>query len=260
MTGGSAGPGPGADAETPAETSEITRSLRLLPAVDVAAGRAAQVVDGGADDPYEVASRWLEGGADHLHLVDLDRAFGRGDNARLLGRLVERLPVPVQLSGGLSDETAIEWAASTGAQRLVLASSVLADPGLLERVVERHGRDRVVVAVDVRAGQVVSRGTTLSLGPLTEVVGRLPVLREVARVLAADASRDGTRTGADLDLFSTVAALVAPARVVASGGVATLDDLRALRTLVPDGVSEVVLGAALYHHAFTLHEALEVCR
>ncbi|GAA5157073.1 HisA/HisF-related TIM barrel protein [Ornithinimicrobium tianjinense] len=235
-------------------------ALRLLPAVDIAGGRADQVVDAGPDDPYEVASRWVEHGADHLHLVDLDRAFGRGDNARLLSTLVERLPVPVQLSGGLADEAAIDWAASTGARRLVLASSVLADADLLERVVSRHGGDRVVVAVDVRAGQVVSRGTTLSLGPLTDVVGSLPVLREVAHVLVADASRDGTRSGADLDLFTAVAGLVAPARVVASGGVATLDDLRALRALVPAGVTEVVLGAALYHHAFTLGEALEVCR
>lgn len=251
-------PDPGAG--TGARARPGTTALRLLPAVDVANGRAAQVVDGGADDPYEVASRWVEHGADHLHLVDLDRAFGRGDNAALLGRLVERLPVPVQLSGGLSDEAAIDWAASTGARRLVLASSVLADPDLLGRVMGRYGGERVVVAVDVRAGQVVSRGTTLSLGPLTDVVGRLPVLREVAHVLAADASRDGTRAGADLDLFTSVAGLVAPSRVVASGGIATLDDLRALRGLVDLGVTEAVLGAALYHHAFTLHEALEVCR
>lgn len=267
MTGAGAAPAPGPDAPASGagtgpgtSASAGTRALRLLPAVDVAAGRAAQVVDGGPDDPYTVASRWVEHGADHLHLVDLDRAFGRGENAPLLSRLVERLPVPVQLSGGLSDEAAIDWAASTGAQRLVLASSVLADPDLLERVVGRHGGDRVVVAVDLRAGHVVSRGTPLSLGPLTEVVGRLPVLREVEHVLAADASRDGTRAGADLELFRKVAALVAPARVVASGGVATLADLRALRALVPVGVTEVVLGAALYHHVFTLDEALEVCR
>lgn len=233
--------------------------LALLPAVDVAAGRAAQVVGGGTDDPYRVAMGWVEQGARWIHLVDLDRAFGRGDNADLLGDLVPRLPVPVQLSGGLNTAPAIDWAAGTQAARLVLASSTLSEVDLLTRAVRRHGHDRVVAAVDVRQGRVVSRGTQLDLGPAGEVLPGHPALGLTARILVADAARDGSRRGSDVSLFADIAALGA-AEVIASGGVATLADLRALRGLTGQGVTEVVLGAALYHAEFTLEQALEVCR
>lgn len=243
--------------------------LTLLPAVDIAGGRAAQVVTGTpgagvtgttgaapADDPVEVVQRWVDAGATWIHLVDLDRAFGRGHNRALLEDLVHRIPVPVQLSGGIADEATLSWALGTGAARAVLASSVLAEPDLVSRAVAEHG-ERVVVAVDVRAGRVVSRGTDLDLGPVDAVLGDHPV-RAARQVLVADASRDGTRAGSDLRLFADVAELVT-GDVVASGGVASLDDLRALAGLHPR-VRSAVLGAALYHGAFTLQEALEVCR
>ena len=233
--------------------------LVLLPAVDIAAGRAAQVVDGTTDDPYLVAMSWVEQGAGWIHLVDLDRAFGRGDNAALLEELVPRIPVPVQLSGGLAGTESIDWAAGTRAERLVLAGSTLADPDLITRVVERHGRQRVVAAVDLRRGRVVSRGTQLDLGPAREVLPGHPALTLTARLLVADAARDGSRRGSDVTLFAEIAAL-GTAQVVASGGVAGLAALRALRALTPQGVTEAVLGAALYHDAFTLEQALEVCR
>lgn len=233
-------------------------ALTLLPAVDIAAGRATQVVDGGSDDPYRVAMTWVEQGARWLHLVDLDRAFGRGENAALLEELLTRIPVPVQLSGGLGTAESIDWAAGTGAARLVLTSSTLTDVDLLHRVVRRHGRDRVVAAVDLRHGRVVCRGTELDLGPAREVLPGHPVLGLTARVLVADAGRDGSRRGSDVELFAQIAAL--GAEVVASGGVADLDDLRALRALTGRGVTGAVLGAALYHAAFTLDQALEVCR
>ncbi|WP_181009989.1 HisA/HisF-related TIM barrel protein [Ornithinimicrobium sufpigmenti] len=233
--------------------------LTLLPAVDVAAGRAAQVVDGGTDDPFRVAMGWVERGAQWIHLVDLDRAFGRGDNADLLEELVTRLPVPVQLSGGLGTAASIEWAAGTQAARLVLASSTLGDADLLVSAVERHGRDRVVAAVDVRQGRVVSRGTGLDLGPVHEVLPGHPVLGLTSRMLVADAARDGSRQGSDVTLFAEIAAL-GQTEVTASGGVAKLADLRALRALTGQGVTEAVLGAALYHDEFTLEQALEVCR
>lgn len=240
-------------------------ALTLLPAVDVAGGRVDQVVDGD-DDPRRTAAGWVARGATWIHLVDLDQAFGRGDNAALLADLVADLrsgatsgrPVRVQLSGGLTDEATVERASATGADRVVLASSVLADPQLLARLLHRHG-DRLVPAVDVRDGQVVSRGTDLRLGPLEAVVKANPALRGAAHVLVADASRDGTRTGADLDLFATAAELL-DTPVVASGGIATLEDLRGLRALTAGGVGSAVLGAALYHRAFTLEQALEVCR
>lgn len=232
--------------------------LTVLAAVDVAAGRAAQAVGGGDDDPWSVASGWVRQGAPWIHLVDLDRAFGRGDNADLLAEIVDRLPVPVQLSGGLADEAALDWAASTGAARVVLASGALADPGLVHDALARHGR-RLVVAMDVRDGVVVSRGTPLELGPVREVLAANPALRQAAYVLVADASRDGTRDGADLDLFGEVAGLLA-AEVIASGGVASVEDLRGLAALSGLGVRHVVLGSALYHGAVDLRQALEVCR
>lgn len=233
--------------------------LTLLPAVDIAAGRAAQVVDGGSDDPYGVAMSWVEQGAQWIHLVDLDRAFGRGENSALLENLVTRIPVPVQLSGGLGTAESIAWAAGTHAERVVLASSTLADDDLLRDAVRRHGRRRVVAAVDLRAGRVVSRGTSLDLGPAAEVLPHHPVLSLTDRLLVADAARDGSRQGSDVELFAEIAAL-GSAEVVASGGVADLADLRALRALTDRGVTDAVLGAALYHHAFTLEQALEVCR
>lgn len=233
--------------------------LTLLPAVDIAGGRAAQVVDGGSDEPYRVAMSWVEQGAQWIHLVDLDRAFGRGENTALLEDLVTRVPVPVQLSGGLGTAESIAWAAGTDAERLVLASSTLADPDLIAQVVRRHGHRRVVAAVDLREGRVVSRGTQLDLGPAAQVLPNHPALALTDRLLVADAARDGSRQGSDVELFATIAAL-GSAEVVASGGVAELDDLHALRGLTDRGVTEAVLGAALYHDAFTLEQALEVCR
>lgn len=238
--------------------------LTLLPAVDVAGGRAAQVPEGPGkvghrDDPREVAQTWVEQGAEWVHLVDLDRAFGRGADPDLLAALVADLPVPVQLSGGLADRDSLTWASGTGAARVVLSSSALADPDLVRDAYRMLG-DRLVVAIDVRDGEIVSRGTALRLGPVPQVLARHPVLlTDVQHVLVADASRDGRRTGADLHLFSAVAGLL-PGDVTASGGIATLDDLRLLRGLSGLGLTHAVLGAALYHRAFTLPEALEVCR
>jgi phosphoribosylformimino-5-aminoimidazole carboxamide ribonucleotide (ProFAR) isomerase len=152
----------------------------------------------------------------------------------------------------------LDWALGTGAARAVLASSALADPDLVARAIAGHG-ERVVVAVDVRDGRVVSRGTEQDLGPLEEVLSWHPVSgSQVRRVLVADASRDGTRTGSDLGLFARVAQQV-QGQVTASGGVSSLADLRALAQLHPR-VTAVVLGSALYHSAFTVEQALEVCR
>lgn len=233
----------------------MTGTLDLLPAVDVASGRAAQVDADLPARPLDVAQAFVDQGARRIHLVDLDRAFGRGGDPRLMELLVEQLPVPVQLSGGITGPEDLAWAARTGAARVVLASSALASRDVLERAVDLLG-ERLVVAVDVREGQVVARGTPLVLGTLETVLAGHAVLREGhVRVLVADASRDGRRTGADLSLFRSVAQLVG-APVTASGGVAVLDDLSALRDC--EEVDEVVLGAALHDGAFTLAQALEV--
>lgn len=234
--------------------------LTLLPAVDVAAGRAAQVVDPTATrDPLTVARAWVDAGAELVHLVDLDRAYGRGTNLELLARIIDALPVPVQLSGGLTDRRAVEEAAATGARHLVLASALLADPDLVGEFVETYG-DRVVPAVDVRAGRVVSRGTDLDLGPLETVLeGHPAAVPGPTHLLVADAGRDGSRRGSDTDLFRRVAGLT-HADLIASGGVAGPADLRALAALPGEcRVRRVVLGAALYH-GMSFSEAQEAAR
>lgn len=234
-------------------------SFQLLPAVDVAEGRASQVVDGGTDDPAEVAARWVAEGAPWIHLVDLDRAHRRGEQTALLGRLVADLRVPVQLSGGLDTPAAVDAALATGAARVNLAVTALTDPGWVADLVARHG-PRIAVGLDIRDDEVVARGSGEHLGTLGSV---LRTLREhldgparPGAYVVADAGRDGRRSGADLALFRRVAAYL-DAPVIASGGVAGVEDLRGLRGC---GVAGVVLGSALYHRDLTLEQALEACR
>ncbi|GGK61214.1 HisA/HisF-related TIM barrel protein [Ornithinimicrobium pekingense] len=232
--------------------------LELLAAVDVAGRRATQVVDGGDDDPAGVARRWVEQGAGWVHLVDLDRAYRRGSDLPYLAELVAGLPVPVQLSGGLDTPEAAEEALATGARRVNLAVTALRDPVWVVDLVREHG-DRVAVGLDVTGDQVVARGSGEVLGSLEEVLttveGHLADTPPGAYVVA-DAARDGRLGGVDPALFrAVVERLNAP--VVASGGVAGIPDLLALRDA---GVSGVVLGAALHHGRFTLPDALEALR
>ncbi len=232
-------------------------ALTLLPALDIAGGRAAQVVGQGDTDPGQVAAGWVRAGASWLHVVDLDKAFGRGDNSSLLAELVAATDVPVQLSGGLVDEEDIEAALASGAARVVLSSLALRDPELVTELVRAHG-ERLAVGIDLADGGVVARGTDARIGRVDDVLRWLSRVGP-AVVVVADASRDGSRHGADVSLFQRVADDL-PGEVVASGGVASLDDVRRLRDLAGSGsrVSAVVLGAALYHGAFTLQEALAV--
>lgn len=230
--------------------------LQLLPAVDIRGGRASQVLAGEDADPWAAVSRWLERGATWLHAVDLDRAFGTGDNAAVLQSLIDRVPVPVQLSGGITSPGDARQALATAAQRVVISSAALLDiPQVLH--LTQEDPQRVAVAVDVAHGQVVARGTNVSVGPLQEV---LPALVEggCRTVLLADASRDGSRRGLDRDLVARAWALCdgADSRIVVSGGVATLADVAWLRD--HEGVAGVVLGSALYHGNFTLEQATQV--
>lgn len=229
--------------------------LTLLPAVDISGGRACQVVGDGDDDPARVAARWVADGAQWLHLVDLDRAFGRGENAALITELAAAHDVPVQVSGGIADETSLAVALGTAATRVNMASSALRDRGWVRDIVREHG-ERIAVGIDVQAGEVVARGSDIRLGSLDDVLRDLDGIGCQTYVVA-DASRDGSLHGADTDLFRHVAERV-EGQVIASGGVASLEDLRRLRLLAGVGVHGVVLGAALYHGAFTLADALEV--
>jgi phosphoribosylanthranilate isomerase len=235
--------------------------LTLLPAVDVAGGQAVRLVQGAAGsetgygDPMEAALAWQRDGAAWVHLVDLDAAFGRGSNAELLRDVVGRLDVHVELSGGIRDDATLRAALGTGAARVNIGTAALEDPQWCDRVVGEYG-DRVAIGLDVRGRTLAARGWTRDGGDLFEVLDRLDKAG-CARYVVTDILKDGTLRGPNLDLLREVCAHT-DAPVVASGGVSTLDDLRALKVLEPDGVEGVITGKALYAGAFTVAEALAV--
>jgi phosphoribosyl isomerase A len=235
--------------------------LTLLPAVDVADGQAVRLVQGAAGsetrygDPLEAALAWQRDGASWVHLVDLDAAFGRGTNAELLGDVVRRLDVNVELSGGIRDDTSLRAALATGAARVNIGTAALEDPQWCDRVVGEYG-DRVAIGLDVRGRTLAARGWTREGGDLFEVLQRLDKAG-CARYVVTDILKDGTMRGPNLDLLREVCAHT-EAPVIASGGVSTLDDLGALKSLEQHGVEGVITGKALYAGAFTVAEALAV--
>ncbi|MDT8914331.1 bifunctional 1-(5-phosphoribosyl)-5-((5-phosphoribosylamino)methylideneamino)imidazole-4-carboxamide isomerase/phosphoribosylanthranilate isomerase PriA [Amycolatopsis sp. PS_44_ISF1] len=242
-------------------------TFTLLPAVDVADGQAVRLVQGEAGtetsygSPLEAALAWQRDGAEWIHLVDLDAAFGQGSNRELLAEVVGRLDVQVELSGGIRDDASLEAALATGARRVNLGTAALEDPDWTAKVIASHG-DRVAIGLDVRiteAGHRLSaRGWTSDGGDLWEVLDRLD--RDGAtRYVVTDVSKDGTLRGPNLDLLREVTART-DAPVIASGGVSSVDDLRALAALAGDGVEGSIVGKALYAGAFTLPEALAAVR
>ncbi|TDD69668.1 bifunctional 1-(5-phosphoribosyl)-5-((5-phosphoribosylamino)methylideneamino)imidazole-4-carboxamide isomerase/phosphoribosylanthranilate isomerase PriA [Jiangella aurantiaca] len=235
--------------------------LELLPAVDVADGQAVRLVQGEAGsetsygDPLEAALAWQSAGAPWVHLVDLDAAFGRGSNRELLAEVVGRLDVDVELSGGIRDDESLAAALATGCRRVNLGTAALEDPEWTASAIARHG-DRVAVGLDVRGTTLAARGWTREGGDLWEVLERLD--RDgCARYVVTDVTKDGTLRGPNLDLLREVCARTSKP-VVASGGVSSLDDVAALRSLVPVGVEGAIIGKALYAGQFTLEEALKV--
>lgn len=238
-------------------------ALTFLPAVDVAAGQAVRLVRGAAGskteygDPLPAALAWQDGGAEWIHLVDLDAAFGRGSNAALLADLVARLDVKVELSGGIRDDVSLAAALATGAARVNIGTAALEDPAWCDRVVGEYG-DRVAIGLDVRGCTLAARGWTRDGGDLYEVLARLDKAG-CARYVVTDIMRDGTLQGPNLDLLRDVCVRT-NAPVIASGGVSTVDDLRALSTLESMGVEGVIAGKALYAGAFTVPEALVALR
>ncbi len=235
--------------------------LTLLPAVDVADGQAVRLVQGAAGsetrygEPLDAALAWQRDGAAWVHLVDLDAAFGRGSNAALLADVIKKLDVHVELSGGIRDDASLRAALATGAARVNIGTAALEDPRWCDRVVGEYG-DRVAIGLDVRGRTLSARGWTRDGGDLYEVLERLD-RAGCARYVVTDIRRDGTMTGPNLDLLRDVCGHTG-APVIASGGVSTLDDLRALATLAPAGVEGVIVGKALYAGAFTVAEALRV--
>ena len=238
-------------------------TLTLLPAVDVADGQAVRLVQGAAGsetaygDPLDAALAWQAGGAQWVHLVDLDAAFGRGSNAALLASVVGRLDVNVELSGGIRDDASLTAALATGAARVNIGTAALENPDWCDRVVGEYG-DRVAIGLDVRGRTLSARGWTRDGGDLYEVLARLNKAG-CARYVVTDILKDGMMRGPNLDLLRDVCANT-DAPVIASGGVSTLDDLRALAALEEVGVEGVIAGKALYAGAFTVAEALAVLR
>jgi phosphoribosyl isomerase A len=237
--------------------------LLLLPAVDVADGLAVRLVQGAAGsetsygDPLEAALAWQRAGAEWIHLVDLDAAFGRGSNRELLTAVVGRLDVNVELSGGIRDDDSLAAALATGCARVNLGTAAVESPGWVRAAIARHG-DKIAVGLDVRGTTLAARGWTREGGELFEVLERLD--RDgCARYVVTDVTKDGTLRGPNLDLLRRVCAAT-DRPVVASGGVSSLDDLRALAALVPAGVEGAIVGKALYAGAFTLPEALAAVR
>ncbi len=238
-------------------------TLTLLPAVDVSEGQAVRLVQGAAGsetvygDPLEAALAWQRDGAEWIHLVDLDAAFGRGSNHDLLAEVIKKVDVAVELSGGIRDEDTLLRALATGAARVNLGTAALENPTWCDYVCGRFG-DKVAVGLDVRGTRLAARGWTSEGGELFETLARLDA-DGCARYVVTDVHRDGTLTGPNLQLLQDVCA-VTDRPVVASGGVSSLDDLRAIAALTEIGVEGAIVGKALYSGAFTLEEALVAVR
>ena len=238
-------------------------SLILLPAVDVKDGKAVRLVQGELEretnygDPLDAAFDFQNSGAEWLHLVDLDAAFGRGSNHEILAEVVGKLDIKVELSGGIRDDQSLERALATGCARINLGTAALENPEWTSEVIGKYG-DRIAVGLDVRGHTLAARGWTKEGGDLFETLDRLD--RDgCARYVVTDVAKDGTMQGPNLTLLREVAA-VTKAPLIASGGVSTLQDIQALRSLNEIGVEGAIVGKALYAGAFTLAEALDVAR
>jgi 1-(5-phosphoribosyl)-5-[(5-phosphoribosylamino)methylideneamino] imidazole-4-carboxamide isomerase/N-(5'phosphoribosyl)anthranilate isomerase len=236
--------------------------LELLPAVDVADGKAVRLTQGEAGsetdygDPVEAAMTWINAGAEWIHLVDLDAAFGRGENRALLREVVAASSaVKIELSGGIRDDASLEAALEAGATRVNLGTAALEDPAWTARVIDRFG-DAIAVGLDVRGTTLAARGWTKEGGDLWEVLARLEDAG-CPRYVVTDVTKDGTLKGPNIQLLKDVMARTSKP-VVASGGISSLQDITDLRALAPVGLEGAILGKSLYAGKFTLEQALEI--
>ncbi|MGN2362950.1 bifunctional 1-(5-phosphoribosyl)-5-((5-phosphoribosylamino)methylideneamino)imidazole-4-carboxamide isomerase/phosphoribosylanthranilate isomerase PriA [Streptomyces luridiscabiei] len=234
--------------------------LELLPAVDVRDGQAVRLVHGESGSetsygsPLEAALAWQSAGAEWLHLVDLDAAFGTGDNRDLIAQVTGAMDIKVELSGGIRDDASLAAALATGCRRVNLGTAALESSEWVAKVIAEHG-DKIAVGLDVRGTTLRGRGWTRDGGDLYETLARLDA-EGCARYVVTDIAKDGTLEGPNLGLLRDVCA-VTDRPVVASGGVSSLADLRAISLLVPEGVEGAIVGKALYAKEFTLEEALK---
>jgi phosphoribosylanthranilate isomerase len=237
----------------------MAKRLELLPAVDVADGQAVRLVQGEAGSetsygsPIDAALAWQSAGAEWVHLVDLDAAFGRGSNRKLLVEVIGRLDVKVELSGGIRDDASLKAAMESGCTRVNLGTAALENPEWCARAIAEYG-DRIAVGLDVRGTTLAARGWTQEGGDIWEVLERLEA-DGCPRYVVTDVTKDGTLKGPNLELLEEMCARTKKP-VVASGGVSSLEDLRAIASLTGIGVEGAIVGKALYAGAFTLEDAL----
>lgn len=240
----------------------MSNYLELLPAVDVADGKAVRLTQGEAGSetdygsPLEAAQTWINAGAEWIHLVDLDAAFGRGDNRAIIREVVDSATsVKIELSGGIRDDASLEAALEAGATRVNLGTAALENPEWTEKVIAKFG-DAIAVGLDVRGTTLAARGWTREGGDLWEVLARLEDAG-CARYVVTDVTKDGTLRGPNIELLREVMKRTSKP-VVASGGISSLQDITDLRALVGEGLEGAILGKSLYANKFTLEEALAI--
>ena len=241
---------------------ESLSSFELLPAIDISNGLSVRAGDEASTESYgsplEIASDWISQGANWIHLVDLDAAFGRGENRKLISEVASSCSgIKVQVSGGIRDTESLQAAIATGAERINLATSALLDMDWVEDTIKSHG-DRISVSLDVSGKRLIARGTKEDAGELEEILIKLNKFG-CARYVVTDVARDGSLTGPNMELLEQVLALISKP-VIASGGISKLSDLEALMTLRSSGLAGAVLGKALYVGRFSLEQALQVVR
>ena len=237
------------------------KALELLPAIDVKDGRAVRLVQGELSQesiygvPLEVALEFQNAGAQWIHLVDLDAAFGRGDNSALLAEIVGALDINVELSGGIRDDESLTRAIATGCKRINLGTAALENPEWTAQVISKYG-DLIAVGLDVRGHILAARGWTSEGGDLFETIQRLD--RDgCARYVVTDVTKDGTLTGPNIELLKSVCAVTSKP-VIASGGISNLEDIANLAALTSIGIEGAIIGKAIYSGAFTVQEALKL--
>ena len=237
--------------------------LDILPAIDVKEGSAIRLVQGELDkqskygDPLEIAAEFVAAGASWIHLVDLDAAFGLGNNFEVLASVIKSVDIKIELSGGIRDDESLERALSTGCSRINLGTAALEQEEWTESVIKKHG-DKIAVGLDVRGRELSARGWTKSGGDLFEAITRLDKAG-CARYVLTDITRDGTLTGPNLELLKEVTSFT-KTPIVASGGISCLTDVKALTQLTNQGVEGVIIGKALYAGAFTLAQVLAIAK
>ena len=235
------------------------KALEIFPAIDVKDGVAIRLTKGELNnqskygDPLEVANQFVKSGVNWIHLVDLDAAFGIGDNSEILALIIKNINIKIQLSGGIKDEQSLNKALATGCSRINIATSALEQLEWVESVIHKHG-DKVCVSLDVNGKVLSPRGSNKSGEDLFQVITRLDKAG-CARYVLTDVNRDGALNGPNLELLKEVTSFT-KTPIVASGGVSSLNDVKSLMQLTNQGVEAVIIGKALYTGAFTLTQAL----